>query len=241
MTEPKPYLSVIIPAYNEEDWLDETLKSIELVLQETDETNEVIVVDNNSDDRTSEVAREHGAEVVFEPENQIARARNAGAEKARGDWLLFLDADTLLPLDLVKEILRRTHEDDVIGGGSLLTFRESTSGFAVCGLEVWNWISRMLNLAAGSVFWVDSEAFHKVDGFNESVYASEELWISIALQRFGKKISRKFQIIPEPRARTSGRKFRDHSTLKLAGGFFLFFLAPWIVFSKRACSWYWYE
>ena len=55
---------------------------------------ELIVCDNNSTDRTAEIARAAGATVVFEPVNQIARARNSGAAAATGDWLIFVDADS---------------------------------------------------------------------------------------------------------------------------------------------------
>ena len=55
---------------------------------------ELIVCDNNSTDRTAEIARNAGARVVFEPVNQIARARNRGAAAATGDWLIFVDADS---------------------------------------------------------------------------------------------------------------------------------------------------
>src|SRR5438876_11028275 len=55
---------------------------------------ELIVCDNNSDDRTAQIARAAGARVVFEPVNQIARARNTGAAHAAGEWLIFIDADS---------------------------------------------------------------------------------------------------------------------------------------------------
>src|SRR2546427_11185726 len=54
---------------------------------------ELIVCDNNSDDRTAQIARAAGARGVFEPVNQIARARNTGAAHAAGDCLIFIDAD----------------------------------------------------------------------------------------------------------------------------------------------------
>src|SRR5437762_13783290 len=55
---------------------------------------ELIVCDNNSDDRTAQIARAAGARVVFEPVNQIARARNRGAAPAAGEWLICVAADS---------------------------------------------------------------------------------------------------------------------------------------------------
>ncbi|NQZ69946.1 MAG: glycosyltransferase, partial [Lentisphaeria bacterium] len=88
--------SVIIPAYNEEKLLPDTLASLKEKMSDvTDYSGEIIVVDNNSTDATAEVAKAAGAIVVFEEHRQIARARNAGGQIAKGRYLIFLDADTL--------------------------------------------------------------------------------------------------------------------------------------------------
>ena len=89
-------LSVVVPAFNEERLLAGSLAAIRDALRAFEEAGwdtELIVCDNNSTDRTAEIARDAGAAVVFEPVNQIARARNAGAAHATGEWLLFVDAD----------------------------------------------------------------------------------------------------------------------------------------------------
>ncbi len=67
-------------------------------------THEIIVVDNNSTDLTAELAKQAGAKVVFESINQIGRARDTGATAATGDWLLFVDADSLLNPGMIAEI-----------------------------------------------------------------------------------------------------------------------------------------
>ena len=88
--------SVIVPAFNEERLLPESLAAIGTATRAfTDAgwSTELIVCDNNSTDRTAEIARAAGATVVFEPHNQIARARNRGAGAARGEWLVFVDAE----------------------------------------------------------------------------------------------------------------------------------------------------
>ena len=79
--------SIIVPAFNEERLLAASLTAIRTaaaVFTERGSEWELIVCDNNSTDRTGEIARAAGATVVFEPVNQIARARNAGAAGARG-------------------------------------------------------------------------------------------------------------------------------------------------------------
>src|SRR5262245_64266127 len=116
-------LSVIIPAYNEEKLLPNCLQSVVAAFRVTgssDWTGEVLVVDNNSTDRTAELARSAGAKVVFEPVNQISRARNAGARVAQGDWFLFVDADSSLHPATLAELLCRVRQGRIAGGGCLV-------------------------------------------------------------------------------------------------------------------------
>src|SRR5262245_38553359 len=87
-------------------------------------SGEVIVVDNNSNDRTAQIAAEAGARVVREPFNQISRARNAGARAATGDHFLFLDADTLPTHVLLGSALTRLLSGLYVGGGAIISFRE---------------------------------------------------------------------------------------------------------------------
>ena len=85
MTSDTPFISVIIPAFDEERCLPATLQAVEnsaLLLRSQDGVNtEVIVVDNNSADATAEVARSLRARVIAASEHNIARVRNCGAEK----------------------------------------------------------------------------------------------------------------------------------------------------------------
>jgi glycosyltransferase involved in cell wall biosynthesis len=81
------HFSIIIPAYNEEELLGVTLDRINRCLKEIPNfKGEVIVVDNNSNDRTSDIAKSKGASVIFESVNQISKARNVGARKAIGKF-----------------------------------------------------------------------------------------------------------------------------------------------------------
>jgi len=94
-------ISIVIPAFNEADYIENTLSSVFACSETYLGAIEVIVVDNNSTDATAYIARKCGAQVVFEPINQIARARNTGAKAASGKFLIFLDADTTIHGDIL--------------------------------------------------------------------------------------------------------------------------------------------
>ncbi len=105
-----PSISVIIPARNEEQYLGRTLMSLRPA-----GVGQVIVVDGRSADRTVQIAQEAGVTVVTSPAGRAVQM-NAGAAVARGDVLLFLHADTLLPDDFVIHITRVLRQPNVVAG-----------------------------------------------------------------------------------------------------------------------------
>src|SRR5438128_12688596 len=110
-------VSVIVPAYNEERLIRQTLAQLQRAMAAFPRAgwvSELIVCDNNSTDRTAELSRQAGATVVFEPVNQIARARNSGAAAASGDWLVFVDADSSPSAELLAEVA-----ETIVAGGCL--------------------------------------------------------------------------------------------------------------------------
>ncbi len=100
-----PFVSVVIPAYNEEKRLGPTLARIKEYLAAQDYSSEVLVVDNGSLDRTIEVAREAGVEVIEEPRRGKGAAVRTGMLAARGEYILFSDADLSTPIEEVEKLM----------------------------------------------------------------------------------------------------------------------------------------
>ena len=235
--------SVIIPAYDEEVLLADTIGSLCKGMEEMPEiAGEIIVVDNNSSDRTASVARSVGARVVFEPLNQISRARNAGAREAKGKRFLFVDADTQVPPRLLAQALAAMKAEKVGAGGSTLHFDSDVpQGVSSAQLiERWNCISRTFRLAAGSFLFCLREAFESVGGFSEKVFAGEEIFLSIALKRWCWRNDRNFRILDEFPVVTSSRKLAWYSKRRLYAVILLPCLCPFLLRSKRFCR-FWYE
>jgi len=105
-----PFLSIVIPAYNEEQRLGPTLARIQEYLSGRKETAEIIVVDNGSADRTSEVARSAGVALIDEPRRGKGAAVRTGMLAARGRYALFSDADLSTPIEEIEKLLARIDE-----------------------------------------------------------------------------------------------------------------------------------
>ncbi len=223
-------ISIIMPAYNEEKLIVRSLhcvKSAARVLSEFGWRHELIVVNNNSSDQTAELAGNEGAQVVFEPVNQISRARNRGAKAAKGDWLVFIDADSYPTAGLFKDMAGKILSGRYIGGGTELIF-DNTS--LVSHLSVlWNMLTRITRWAAGSFVFCGRDDFNRVGGFSLDMFVSEEIHLSNALKKLGRKTGREFTIIRNHPLLSSGRK----TELYTPGEWFYFL---WIT-CRRPLKW----
>lgn len=231
--------SIIIPAYNEEDYLPKTLDALQEAMPKLDLSGEIIVVDNNSSDRTAQIAGEHGATVIFEAINQISRARNVGAKAAQGQYLIFVDADTLIPLELLQQAINNLESGKIIGGGACVAGDMPLQFSMRLLLNLWNFISIQSQNAAGSFIYCQRDAFEEIGGFSEAVYASEEIWLSRDMKKLGKKRKQTFKIIEQPPVITSMRKMQWYSPIKIYLYVLLLAVFPFTVRIKSLCSlWY---
>jgi glycosyltransferase involved in cell wall biosynthesis len=119
---PRPFLSIIIPAFNEERRLPGTLSELVTFVEARNSDTEVIVVDNASTDRTGEIAADFAArypfiKYLFEATRGKGAAVRTGMLAGQGDYLLICDADLAVPITEVKEFLppRRENYDIAIG------------------------------------------------------------------------------------------------------------------------------
>lgn len=122
-------ISVVVPAFDEAKRLSRTLRHINRAfeaIEYDDRSWEVIVCDNNSADGTSYIASTLEAKVIFEPVNQISRARNAGASVASGEWLLFIDADTFPPPALMSDVSAVINSGKYVGCGTTVSVEGGT-------------------------------------------------------------------------------------------------------------------
>ncbi len=203
-----PRLSVVVPAYNESKLIDRCVESITSAFASAGVAGseyELIVVDNNSSDDTAARAAKLGARVLHEPIRQIARARNRGGYAARGQWLLFVDADSWPDGALIRDLLEAIDNPNVAGGGALMQM-QGLPPLLFLGIWVWNRLSRWLSWVAGSFVFCARDAFEAVNGFDDSLFVGEEISFSRRLKRYAGWRGQKLVILSRHPLRTSGRK-----------------------------------
>ncbi len=234
-----PDYSIIIPAYDEENFLPDTLASVRrAMLAVPDRTGEIVVTDNDSSDRTSEIAREAGAVVVFEEHRQIARARNVGGQAATGRYLIFLDADTQITPALLAKTLIALDSGKICGGGTIARFDRRRKRIYAFVLWFWTLLSRVFKLACGAYVFCLREGFEAIGGFDERYYAAEELYFSRDLKRWGRRRRLGFAILDEAIV-TSGRKLDWYSSRVVLQGLRRIAMHPSARRSRESCGlWY---
>ncbi len=202
-------ISVIVPAFNEERGLDASLASVRHAMAAfawAGLASELIVCDNNSTDATAAIAANAGARVVFEPINQISRARNTGAAHATGEWLLFVDADSHPTPDLCAELAAVIRTGDCVAGGATMSVDAGESiGIRVI-VGAWNTISRVTRWAAGSFLFCRTDVFRDAGGFSEELFVAEDVDLSLRLKRIARTSGQRVHILHRHPLRTSARK-----------------------------------
>ncbi len=121
---------------------------------------------------------------------------------------MFVDADTFVPARTVQAAAAAV-QSGAIGGGARVVFEGSVPFYARVLLPVILWIFRIRRFAAGCFVFCTRDAFRATGGFDESLFASEEIGFSRALGRIGDFVILREHVI------TSGRKLRAHSTLSM--------------------------
>jgi len=222
-------LSFVIPAWNEEELIGATIASIHQSAKGFD--YEIVVADDASDDRTSEIAHELGAFVVPCNNRQIGVTRNNGASAATGDILIFVDADTLVSKEVVEETVQALNSG-AVAGGSFPKFDEKVPLIAKLLAPCLKIAFSIVGVAAGAYLFCTKEAFEKAGKFNSKYYAAEEVHLSHQLRKQGKFKTINSQVV------TSGRKFKQHSNTEMLITLILVSIPGIRNIKKRKKLWY---
>lgn len=235
-------ISIVIPAFNEADYIGKTLASLfqaaDSLRKKENISVEVIVVDNNSVDSTADLARELGATVVKEMEHNVARVRNTGARLARGDVLLFVDADTTVPDGLLSEIVETLTESTCFGG-AVDTLYEPAKVTSKIYLELWRLIGKLAGMAQGATQFCRRDVFFALDGFDETLFMGEDVDFYWRLRRLAKRQKSRVTFLTDMQVVPSTRRFDQWGlwrTLIWTNPLFI------LMFRRKKTVWHgWYE
>jgi len=208
-------ISVVIPALNEGEFLGRTLES---VINQDCDNFEIIVVDNNSDDNTAEIAKSFGVNLISEPRRGVGFARQAGFLAARGEIIAYTDADSIVPKDwlarMVSEFKKHPRAVAISGmydfydGSRFLKFLTALFNYPV--FVVFGWYS-------GANLAVKKDALIKVGGFDVNLTLSEDSDLCQRLRKTGEVYR-----LPFFKIKCSARRFNK---LGVVGGLWHYFSA----------------
>ena len=189
----KPEVSIVMPAYNEEKTIVQTLAS--LCYNTTPRSVEIVVVNNNSKDKTEELATACGVNCILETTQGITPARNAGLAKAKGKYILNADADTIYPKDWIEEMIKPLTDSTVAITYGRFSFIPvgRTGRFTYFFYEYFSDLSKLYNkhfkTEAVNVYGFNSgfrrEQGLQVDSFNHPPGTNEDGFLALKLTEKG--------------------------------------------------------
>lgn len=214
-------LSIIVPTLNEEKYLPLLLKEIK---KQNFNDGEVIVADAGSKDKTVQIAQDFGCQVVAG--GLPAKGRNQGAQAAKGDLFLFMDADNIfLPKNFLKRLVAE-FEKRKLAVASFPIYPQGT----LIDKIFYSFYNNFVNLtkiphATNSVL-VKKDVFEKVGGFQEEIKIAEDHYFAKKAAKFGK-----FGFIKTEPVLTSARRFKKDGRSKtylkyLLAGIYMVLFGP---------------
>jgi glycosyltransferase involved in cell wall biosynthesis len=214
-TASHPLVSVVIPAYNEEEYIGPCLES--LAWQKTKYPFEVLVIDNNSTDKTAQIAegfhKKLHIRVINEATQGRGMARYRGFEEATGEIIFSTDADTILPQDWIDRFMECFKDKEVVAVTSLCNIDEPSP----IDKAVFAFFSRIANeghrIALGH-YWLSGfsyairrDVYIKAGKIDKSLNALDDVELGRRVKKFGKiKFVRDLPVL------SSNRRFKKGMT-----------------------------
>lgn len=207
MTTDWPSISVIIPARDEERYIEKCIDSIYNSAHSIPCHLEIVVVLNRCTDNTEEIARRRGCIITREDSRNLARIRNEGVKHARGELIITIDADSQMSKGMIAQVLKIMKNGKIVGGGVLILPERWSLGIlftyiALIPVALWYGVS-------AGMFFCTRRDFEAIGGFNQLLASVEDIDFAKRLKVHGKKCNQRFRTIWQSYIKTSCRKF-DH-------------------------------
>lgn len=226
--------SVVIPAYNEERYLPRLLDSIEVARSNYSggpNEVEVIVADNDSSDRTAEIAAGSGARVVTVKKRRIGAARNGGAHAAGGEIVCFIDADSAVHPQTFDAIEKAIGSGRYVAGTTSVVLERKSLGLMVTYLLIMP-LAILTKIDTGVVF-CRRQDFEAVGGYDDDRLYAEDVIFLLALRRLGRGRGQTLTRLKNVRALGATRKFDQF------GDWHYFWMLSHVF--KSVLTWNWHD
>ncbi|PLX26569.1 hypothetical protein C0581_04015 [Candidatus Parcubacteria bacterium] len=214
MNEKQPLFSIVVPAYNEEEFITACVSDLKKIQNDFD--IEIIVVDNNSTDKTAEITRTLDVIFLQEKTQGVGAARRAGTEIAQGSFIVHVDADTRLPQGYLERVYDKfTHDEKLVCVGGQFLFYDAPA---------WKRVLRFFNHWALWLFAVvvsfgkigpmgnnmtfKKDVYDRTDGFDAQLKYGEDMDLCRRLSAFGK-----IRLDMRLKCHTSVRRFKFNKRL----------------------------
>ncbi len=198
--------SVVIPAHNEEKFIEDCLLSIKAAEAELGSPVEIVVCLNRCTDQTEQIARTYNVIINVEDKKNLSSIRNAAVAATSGDVVVTIDADSCMSSNMLKEISRLLSTGRFIGGGTRIKPERMSLGIFISGLIIFYYALRF-GLHSAGLFWCLKKDFEAIGGFNENLMSLEDLDFANRLADYGKTKNLKYGTTWKADITTSCRKF----------------------------------
>ncbi|MFJ7839076.1 glycosyltransferase [Lysinibacillus sphaericus] len=202
-------ISIIIPAHNEEKYIGKCLESISKASKLLQNQVEIIVVLNRCTDKTEEIAKSYNCITVNNDDKNLSKIRNTGVERARGEIIVTIDADTQMNEHMLAKVVQNLSSGKYIGGGVTGKFERMSLGIFVSTMLLIGPLLFKYGAISVGIFWCYKEDFKSINGFNEAMLMAEDADFAKRLKVWGKKKGKKYGTIQNGMI-TSSRKFDKH-------------------------------
>jgi len=202
LMEKKPLISVIIPAYNEEEFIKRALHSC---ARQTYPNKEVIVANNLSTDNTEGMVKPYTYYHIYLGKKGVSVARNAGGKLAHGKILVFLDADSMLGDNILQWVYEEIYLKNKVGGSAKVVSDKADWK----SKNFWRMVElcKLITLAPAGIIWCAKESFKTIGGFREDLHVAEDVDFLKKLRALGRKQRKKLYEIKDAVVPTSSRRF----------------------------------
>ncbi len=192
-SEQHPLVSIIIPAFNAELYIDETIRS---VLNQSYKNWELIIINDGSTDRTAEITNAYSCNkihIIHQPNMGVSRARNAGLNIAKGDFIVFLDADDILSSNFIEQRLNAllNNKNAHFACGEVWHFTNAINNIITINKGIYNNIAENVLLYSPGLDTVPSNYLFKRELFDKYPIRFDERLSSTADRLFLLEIANK--------------------------------------------------